>query len=157
MRKDGPIVPGKELGGIVVGTPFVLLADTLVEARMRDLVEYSLSTLFEASYRILDIAVEIVVDVRNGKISRLTAREGYIGTLSDGIGVGIRVHEALRIEPRFYYDEGAELILCREVPGVVLEVAAIDPDPDAVPAMLVHAISVYAAEVETAAGQRGMW
>jgi hypothetical protein len=157
MRNDGSIIPGQELGGVAVGTPFVRLANTLTEARVKNSVEYSMSTLFEASYYMRDFNVEIVVDVRNGKISRLTAREGYVGTLSNGVGVGTQVREAIRMEPRFYYDEAEELILCRGVPGIALELAAIDPYPDAVLEMPVHAISVYAAEIETVAGQQGMW
>jgi hypothetical protein len=155
FRIDGPIIPGRELGGIAVGMPVLAIADMLTSLSSK--VEWRLSTLFEATYYVADVGIEVVVDVRNGKVSRLTARRGYRGTLQNGIAVGMQVSRAVQIEPRFYYDEAEELLLCRDVLGIALEVSEIDPIPSRVPEMPVHAISVFAPEIATAAGQRGTW
>lgn len=154
---DAPITPGRGLAGLEVGIPIVRLSDALLQAELKGGVVYSLVSLFEATYGLMRGAVEIAVDVRNGKIARLTARSGYQGRLTPGIGIGMLVREAIRLDSRFYYDEGEERVLCRGVPGVSIDVARVDPTPADVPQLPIEVISVYHEALDSAAGQTGRW
>lgn len=69
----------------------------------------------------------------------------------------MRVRDAMQDEVCLEYEESEELILCRGVEGVSLEVDATDPDPREVINLRIAAISVFASEIMTSRGQRGDW
>lgn len=112
---------------------------------------------FIARYTFYGGALHMDVDIRNGKILRLIAGAGYSGRLFDTIEVGMLVRDAMAQEPRLYYDEARAVILCNSCAGVTLDIPAYDPPPELVPDMLISAISVHIAEVETADANRGLW
>lgn len=154
---NAPILPSAELGGVIVGSPLRDYNDLLLPLAHTGKIGFSLRSMFEASYRLASGTVEIVVDVRNGKVFRITAHSGYHGKLFGAIHVGMPVAAAMEIEPALYYDEAEELIFCRDVPGVSLDVSEIDPPPERVKELEIIAISVFAPVIETSAGQRGDW
>ncbi len=110
---------------------------------------------FEACYRLGDGEIEVAVDVRNGKVFRLIAGPGYQGLLCGKIGVGMSAGESMRREPSLRYDESEEAIVYDDCPGVLLDLPEVDPLPEAVPALAISAISVYAPEAFSPASQRG--
>ncbi len=155
---DAPILPGEGLGGLHLRIPIAqlqrVLEEQLVAAGGR-LDWLSMANLAEAKYRLGPI--EIAVDVRNGKVFKLTALSGYRGLLFGQLAVGMPVAHALELDPRLSYDEAEEVLLVRGCNGVTLDVPAIDPNPQAVPAMRIQAISVVAPEAFTVEGMAGRW
>jgi len=118
---------------------------------------FSLPSPFEAKYKFKDEKITVCVDVRNGKIYQLTALPGYEGLLFDRIYVGMKVSDAMSLEPNLYYDEAMEIIRCKGCLGLAIDTNEIDPPPKLVPQMLIQAINVYAEEAFTPAGNRGQW
>jgi len=79
------------------------------------------------------------------------------GKICGKIHVGMLVRQAMTIDPRLYYDESEELIFCKDVAGLALEVPEVDPPSEAVPDMNIESIIVYASEIDAPQGQRGEW
>ena len=157
VSKDAPILPAVGIGGILLRTPIRELSSLLGGLGIRSAGDYFLAGLFDARYRLSNLGLEIAVDVRNGRVFRLTATAGYQGALFDRIRVGMQVAEAQRVEQRLQYSEAEEMLFVAGVSGVSLEVAEPDPPPTLVPQLTVVAISVFVPELDTAAGQRGDW
>ena len=159
LQNDADIVPNTSLGGLTVRTRLLDIQELIMDRLLSHKVSFEIDpyTPFSAVYSFHDIAIDVAVDVRNGKIYKISAIEGYTGTLFGKIRVGMPVSEAMQLEPRLYYHEGEELILCREVDGLSIDVPEIDPPTELVPTMNIHAISVYAEEVHTLQGNRGEW
>lgn len=151
------ILPNESLGGLKVRTPLADIQDLFLGLGLYKKGECRLVAPFEARYRLGEGEIEVSVDIRNGKIFKLTAGPGYQGLLCGKIGVGMEAGEAMQREPSLRYDEAEEAIVYDGCPGVLLDVPEVDPHPEAVPAMTISAISVYAAEAFTPAGQRGDW
>ncbi|MDQ2800697.1 MAG: hypothetical protein M3Y13_13795 [Armatimonadota bacterium] len=152
-----PIIPNEGLGGLKVRARLTDLQDLFMGLGLYKKGECRLVAPFEARYRLGDGEIEVCVDVRNGKVFKLTAGPGYHGLLCGKIGVGMGVEEAMRREPSLRYDEAEEAILFDGCPGVLLDVPEVDPLPETVPALMISAISVYASEAFSAAGQKGNW
>jgi hypothetical protein len=128
IRPDDYIAPNEGLGGLKLRTPLkelehLLWAFDVKRGEARDW--YYLDTLYEAKY---DIGPVIIgVDVRNGKVFKLIAQEGYAGKLFGAIEVGMNVGEAMSLEPRLFYDEVEEGLYVRGCAGVTLDVAERPP------------------------------
>jgi hypothetical protein len=152
-----PIVPGRGLGGLELRARILDLQPYFLGLGVTRQGAYALISPFDASYRLGCSAVEVVVDVRNGKVSRLTAHGGYRGRVLGDVAVGDNLGAALARHPHLFYDEGEALVLSRDVEGLSMDVEADDPPPGAVAGMAIHAISVYAPEIMTTAGQEGRW
>ena len=151
------IVPALGLGGLMVGTPIRQISEWLRGEALRGEALYRLAGVFEARYRISSGIIELAVDVRNGKVARLTAFEGYQGALFGLIRPGMLVGEAMRLDPRLQYDEGEGLLLCAGHPGVSLDLADDDPELAGVPNLRIVAVSVTLANIDSPAVQRGDW
>jgi hypothetical protein len=161
MRFDvrADIIPGQSIGGVSLRTPLLEFHDDLMDYSVRRLDSpfYELVSIYEARYKVADGAIMICADVRNGKIFKVCALEGYRGKLSGRLGVGMRVSDAMAREPRLYYNESEEVLLIDGVDGVSLDVPVVDPFPEEVPGMCISAISVEIPELLTLAVQRGTW
>jgi len=151
------ILPARSLGGLRVGTPLREMSAWLSDQDLRGKVKYEMVGLYEARYRVAEGIVELAVDIRIGKVARLTAYNGYTGALFGNVRPGMRAREALRADARLYYSEEEELILCRGVPGVALDISERDPDPARVLDLEIVGVSVFTEALDTAAGQRGDW
>ena len=150
LQIDAPIQPGVGLGGIELHGSVQELSPLLEETfldRAHEEPWYWMASPWEVRYSLG--AVEVGVDVRTGRIFKLSAKEGYQGTLFDEIRVGMLVADALALDPRIAYDEGESLLTVRGCMGVTLDIAAPDPDPRTVPMMPISAISVLESEVLT--------
>jgi hypothetical protein len=157
LKLDADIKPNEGLGGIRLRVSLGDIQDLIPSWEPAGQQSYKLVSRFEARYSLMDGAIEVAVDVRNGKIFKLIAGKGYGGTLLGKIKVGMKVSEAISLESRLFYDEGEELITCRGVEGVSLDIPEIDPPPELVPNMEISAISVFAEEAFTSDGQKGNW
>ena len=158
IRPDGDVAPNEGLGGLKLRTPLTELQHLLWEFDVKiGNAEswYELISLYEARYDLGSVAVG--VDVRNGKVFKLIAQEGYAGKLFGTIEVGMNVGEAMSLEPRLFYDDIEEGLFVRGCAGVTLDVLEIDPPPEVVPGYPISAISVYAEEAVSPEGQRGNW
>jgi hypothetical protein len=143
LQTDAPIEPGFGLGGIRLGRPIQELRPLLEESfliRGDEELWYWMSSPWEVRYTLGP--VEIGVDVRSGRIFKLTAREGYRGTLFDRIRVGMIVADVMALDQRVAYDEVEALLTVRGCTGITLDVAALDPDLRDVPMLRITAISV---------------
>jgi hypothetical protein len=157
IQLDADIIPDQSLGGITLRSNISDLKDQLVGLGAWKPGSYELVTPFEAKYKLGNGEVELYVDIRNGKIFKLAAGKGYKGKFCGNISVGMLVRQAMAVEPRLYYDESNELILCKDVAGLAMEVPEVDPLPETVPDMNIESIIVYATEIDTPKGQRGEW
>lgn len=72
-------------------------------------------------YSLLDAGVSISVNVRTGRIFRLAAGESYAGALFGAIRPGMRVQDALPLDPRLHVDEAEKGLVWAGVPGVFLD------------------------------------
>jgi hypothetical protein len=157
LHPDADIIPNHSLGGLKLRTRLYDVQDLIVGVGMLGKVSFALTGPFVAVYRFADSEIALAVDVRNGQIFRLTAYPGYRGSLFGKLRVGMRVAEAMELDPRLFYNEAEGFICCSGVAGLVIDIPEIDPPPDQVPQMMISAISVYAAEINTLEGQRGKW
>jgi hypothetical protein len=147
-----PIVPNCGLGGLRLRTHVSEIDDVIRDLATR----YEMVSPFEARYSFGDGSVQAAVDVRNGRIFKLIASKSYAGSFG-AIHLDMLVGDAILADPRLYYCESEEYIVCRGVDGITLSVPVMDPDPSDVPALRISAISVYALEIDTAEGQIGRW
>ena len=161
LQANAPIVPNQSLGGLKLRTSAVLIQDLIMQLKTTYLISkkrmFRLASPFEAMYEFEKEGIAVYVDVRNGKIHRLTALPGYKGVLFGKICVGMKIADAMMFESRLYYDEPNEVIYCRGCPGLAIDVPEADPFPEYVPQLQIHAISVYAEEAFTPAGNKGVW
>lgn len=157
LRLDAEIIPNHGLGNLTLRAHISDIEVLLVGLGVYEQGSFSLVSPFEARYRLGRGEIEVAVDVRNGKIFKLIAYEGYRGKLFGKITAGMRVGDAMRLEPRLYYDEAEEAVLCRGVSGLTVDVPEIDPPAELVPGMQIKAIAVYAEEIDTLQGNAGRW
>ena len=157
IQIDADVIPNSSLGGLTLRSNISDFQDHLVGLGVWKLGSFDLVTPFEARYKFGKGEIEAYVDIRNGKIIKLAAHKGYSGKLCGKIQVGMLVRKAMTIDPRLYYDEAEELIRCKGVAGLALEVPQVDPPLEAVPEMNIESIIVYASEIDTPKGQRGEW
>ncbi len=157
IQLDAAIIPNQTLGGIALRSHISILKDHLAGLGSWSPASFELVTPFEAKYTLGNGTIELYVDIRNGKIFKLAARKGYQGKFCGKIHVGMMIKQAMALEPKLYYDESEEVILCKDVVGLAMEVPEIDPSPEAVPDMNIETIVVYVAEIDTPNGQRGDW
>jgi len=157
IQLDGEIVPNVGLGGLRLRSKLFDIQDLIYAWASPDKPSYELISPFEARYRLGAGAVGIGVDVRNGKVFKLSAYPRYKGKLFGKIDVGMNIRDAITVEPSLYYDEADGLIRCLGVKGLAIDLSADDPPPELVPTLKIAAISVFAEEVNTAEGQTGNW
>lgn len=157
LELDAPITPGKGLGGLVLGTKISDMQHLLHGLGITRPGNFKLVAPFDARYFLASGEIVIAVDVRNGKIFMLSACNGYTGTLFEKITVGMKVKDAMCLVPDLYYDEVEEMIMCKGLSGVSIDISASDPSPDLVPNLFISAINVYVEETRTLQGQNGNW
>lgn len=143
---EANIIPNDSLGGVKLRTPIKELQQLIIDFNTTKLGSFYLAGYFEARYRFGEI--EICADVRNGKIFKIIAYSGYKGTLFNSIHVGMTVEQAILIEPKIYYSEAEELLLCKDVSGISLDVPEIDPPIELLPRLTIESISVFAYEID---------
>ncbi len=154
---NAPILPDQEIGGITLRTRLTEIQQHLTGLGLYQQGRYALVSPFEARYTLGRGEVELAVDVRNGKLFKIIAKEGYAGLLFGSIHVNMVVRDAMRHTPALFYNEPEAVIMCQGIAGVAINVSEDDPDPDTVYDMPIDAISVYIAELDTSAGQLGTW
>lgn len=157
LQLDAEIIPNHGLGNLKLRLSICDLVELVTGLGVYKSGSFYLASPFEARYRLGEGQVEIAVDVRNGKVFKLIAYAGYKGKLFNKITVGMQVHQAMKLEPRLFYDEAEEVILCRGVQGLTIDIPEIDPPPNLVPEMEIKAISVFAEEINTLQGMKGHW
>ncbi len=157
LQIDAEIIPATSLGGFTLGTPVRDIQELITGLGVWKAGSYQLVLPFEARYTFGEGTIALSVDVRNGKIFKIIAGVGYKGLLFNKIAPGILVGQAMQLEPRLYYSEAEEVILCKGISGLTLNVAEIDPPAHLVPNLAISAISVIAEEAFTASGQAGYW
>jgi hypothetical protein len=152
-----PIVPDFGLGGLILRTKLVDIQELFFDRGTMVPNSYELVAPFEARYHFGEREITVAFDARNGKLARLTAGTGYKGFLFERIFVGMKVLEAMKLEPLLYYSEAEEVLLCHGVEGLSIELPESDPPIELVPQMTIKAISVYPRELLYLQGQEGRW
>lgn len=151
------IIPNEGLSGLKLREHISILDRAILNLECSSMGEYKLVKPYEAEYSFSEGQVKVGVDIRNGRIFKLIAAEGYKGKLFNKIYVGMTVKQLFELDSRFYYDEAKEAIFCKGIEGLLLDVQEIDPLPSKVVDMKINAISVYAKEIDTPKGQAGDW
>lgn len=157
LELNAPIVPNQGLGGLTLRTSVIEIQDLFIGLGVTKPGSFEMVVPFEAMYHFGKGEINAAVDIRNGKIYRLAACAGYKGFLFGKIFVGMKVKDAIALEPNLYYDEAEEVILCKGAQGLAIDVAESDPPPELVPEMAIYAINVFAEETRTMQGQEGRW
>lgn len=157
LHLGADILPNQGLGGLTLRSNIRDFENLLSGLGVWQEGSFKLVSPFEARYTFGNGAIEVAVDVRNGKVFKLTAYAGYQGRLFNKITVGMSVQHAMKLEPRLFYDEAEEVIFCKDVQGLVIDIPEIDPPPNLVQKMTIYAISVYAEEIMTGPGLKGEW
>jgi hypothetical protein len=142
LDKTAPIAPGVGLGGIELGIGLKSLEPLIISTESPDLT-YRLVSRFEARFSFPRDSISICVDVRSGVIFKLIASVGYEGSFLQDIRPGISAATAFSLESRLFYFEPEAVILCRDVPGVCLDLEDDDPPPEIVPGLRILYISVH--------------
>jgi len=154
IRIDAPIDPGSSLGGIRLGSRIGDITDPLFGVSVPDPTQYELLMPYQAWYRLAGGAVGVFSDVRTGIVFKLSAYPGYDGKLFGVIAPGMLLAEVMAADPRFYYDEGQDLVLCDGVAGVELELSEDDPPPHELLHLRVVAITVWDPDLLRSASRR---
>jgi len=96
MNPDADIVPGRSIGGIVLGQQALELIE-----RLQQHAQVVARPALNPDYSCYDIdeAMTIVVDNRDFVVVNLAARSGYRGRLFGYIHAGMRVHELIAGAP----------------------------------------------------------
>ncbi|MCA1790139.1 MAG: hypothetical protein LC667_09860 [Thioalkalivibrio sp.] len=116
---------------------------------------YELLMPYQAWYRLGKGAVGVFADVRTGTVFKLSAYPGYAGKLFDVITPGMLLEQVITADPRFYYDEGQDLVLCEGVGGLELELSQDDPPSHELLHLPVVAITVWDTDLLRSATRRG--
>jgi hypothetical protein len=153
-----PIVPGESLGGIALRQHITALDEMIMKNYWMHPAEYDwyfMSHIHELTYRIGNIS--ICIDVRNGKVFKLIAHEGYKGKLFGKIAVGMSIEDAMTACPDLHYDEDDWIVRSRQHEGIVIDAEEIDPDPATVGTLPIRGIAVFVPEAFSGTGLRGAW
>jgi hypothetical protein len=123
-----PIVPGKSMGGfnlrehivryIDIIEEFGLISDEINRRNCRP--EYwrmggPLCIIYE-----IENTLQLTFNVCNGKLMRILGMWNYKGLLFEKIGIGMSIEEAMKLEPRIYYDDDEEEYYIEGVKGIVI-------------------------------------
>lgn len=154
IRTDAPIHPGSSLGGIHLGGWIGDVSDPLFSVSIPDRTRYELLMPYQAWYRLGNGTVGVFADVRTGKIFKLGAYAGYAGKLFEEIAPGMLLADVIVADPRFYYDQAQDLVLCDGVGGLELELSQDDPPLNQVLHLPVVAITIWDAELLKSASRR---
>jgi hypothetical protein len=157
MDLTAPIIPNEGLGGIPLRAAIIDIQNIFSGLGVLTAGHFNLHSPFDARYYLGKGEIVVCVDVRNGKIFMLSACEGYKAGLWGKIFIGMKVSDALKLEPQLFYDEAEEVILCKDCPGLSIDISEIDPPVELVPELTITAINVYADEIWTSPGQKGRW
>lgn len=157
LELDAPILPNEGLGGWRLRAKLSEMQHSLSGLGITKAGSFKLVSPFDARYFLGMGEVAIAVDIRNGKIFMLSAGKGYKGALFRNVFVGMKVKDALVLEPRLYYDEAEEMLLCKGCLGVSIDISEIDPPLESVPETTITAINVFAEETRSLQGQEGKW
>ncbi len=157
MQIDEPIIPNQSLGGFELRTRLIDIQNQIAVLGGTMIGNYNLATPFGACYLVGDKLMEIGVDVRNGKIYNITAHLGYRGRLLDKISIGMKVKEVSDLLLSIYYDDRTDTLQSNEYPGLAMNVGETDPPLHLLPDMKITSISVYANEITTYDGSKGLW
>jgi hypothetical protein len=150
LDTTAPIKPNESLGGIRLRTHIGELQNLIEEAWISQIshgetTRVFLGGPFEACYTIAEVVV-VSADIRNGSVYKLSAINGYRGTLFDNVRIGTRVSDVLAL-PGATYDDCDQAIVFDNTPGVALSVSADDPCIEELQNLSVTAITVFAAEM----------
>jgi len=119
---DADIVPARGLGGLVLGTRATdILDDLLSKGIEREWVSQT-----DLRYHLGDGEVEAGFWVPEGRLNRLTAREGYRGRLLGAIAVGMPIALAILAEPRLRRMPRGDAFVCDAIPGFAIEVRRVE-------------------------------
>lgn len=157
LNIDAPIIPDHSLGGLRLRMSLLDfdLQEIIRRQTQFDSTASELVLPFEVRYRLEEGIIQVGVDVRNGKIYRLSAHRGYRGLLMESIHVGMKMHDAFEALAGLYYDHVWECILHKDYPGLAIDVPKIDPQPEVLRELSISAINVYVKEIDTPAGNKG--
>lgn len=157
VQKHLPIIPNQSLGGFELRTHLIDIQQEIALLGGTLWGNYGLIGPFEANYRMADGLIDIGVDVRNGKVVRITAHSGYKGKLLGKISIGMKAKKVTKLLPSLYFEERTYEFLSKEYPGLALNVGELDPPLDLLPEMEIKGIAVLASEFDTFAGYKGLW
>jgi len=82
LQSEAKIIPNIGLGGLKLRAKITDIQELLTGLGVSKKGSFRIISPFEVAYSFAEGEVEATVDIRNGKIFRLTAQKGYAGTFS---------------------------------------------------------------------------
>lgn len=139
--RKAPIIPGKSMGGLSIGSHISEHAHILKSFAYKEGKSF-LQGPFHVGY-FLDNMSLLVYNVFNGKLSKISALAEYEGTLFNKIIIGMSAQEVCHILPDLYYDDEEEVFSLREESGfnIAFENPYLRLEED--PKNLIAEITVY--------------
>ncbi|MGF7088409.1 hypothetical protein JOD24_002256 [Kroppenstedtia sanguinis] len=121
---NAPIQPGVSCGGLHIGESLLEYIDLFssFSLKMYDgQQKYAeLHSPLHVEYVYKD-KISYVFHIPDHKLMKICAFENYKGKLFDKIYLGMDLDEAVKKEPKLYYDEDEELYFIKGVKGVSIE------------------------------------
>ena len=138
MKKEdiditAPILPGKSIGGIPLYAHIRDYQDLVnsfeyFEQKTGKDLSLSFYGTFSIGYEYKGI-LTLVFSIMNGKLFKIIAWKGYQGLLFDKIKVGMNIKEAMKLEPRIYFDDvHEEYYKVKGEKGIILETHPLSGD-----------------------------
>jgi hypothetical protein len=137
-----PILAGKSLGNLELGTHISHLKKWLFESSFQPIV-FKKSCLYSQSELILQIEsnktaiphlvytyknglIDFTVDIFSGKIIEISCGAGYQGLFIDTIGIGTPLELVKNLPFEFHYREGAILSHHKEAQGFYIDMSHLE-------------------------------
>lgn len=143
MNLNADIIPSVSLGGFVIGRPISEYLDYLEKYYLLNKLDYFQTDIYSVQYIVTNVPVEVYVDIRDGRIYKISAVKGYKGKYADLIKVGMSAQKILELGKHFYYDECDQGIFSNEIDGIVFELNDEDPYYEEIESLNIEAITVF--------------
>lgn len=122
LNLNAPIYPSKSLGGFTLKThisEYIEDIKSFSDIDRKSLQDLSVNMIGKFLVR-YTIKNEIILsfDIITGQLGLISALDSYKGKLFESIGIGSTISEALKVEPRLYYDEIDEGYYIKGVDGI---------------------------------------
>ena len=136
------IVPGKSLGGFDISESVVKYWSLLDFYSSLGKLGCSQTSISTVRYSFSGAPVELSVDIRTGKIYKISALVGYVGSFLKKIKVGDSINKVLDQDLGFRYEDFDMAFFSSVYPGIVLEPDIYDPLPEDMPKLNIEAITI---------------
>ncbi len=150
LNLNAPIHPNKSLGGFTLRTHISAYIDDIKsfsDIDRKSLQDLSINMIGQFLVRYtLKNKIILSFDIVTGQLNLISALEDYKGKLFENIGIGSTISEAIKVEPRLYYDETDEGYFIKGIDGIGIFLEDAYADHIAKPNNEIVEISIFSKE-----------